>query len=273
MLVTVITPSLNHGEFIESCLKSVMEQTYAHVEHIVVDGASSDATLEVLSRYEPRYRLRWVCEPDRGQAHAINKGLEMARGDVVCWLNADDLYFDARVLERVMEVFRARPDVHLVVGDGYHADRAGRLGAPVVLDPRSLNLARMRLADFVLQPSAFWRRNDLRLDESFRYAFDWLFFLRMFERGLGVFYLREFLSIYRLYGSNKTALDTAERRRELGRILERNLGRCDPATLFCRLVYAGYRLAEALRSPRLKWAVRKTNALVAVLTRFRVGTG
>jgi glycosyltransferase involved in cell wall biosynthesis len=272
-LVTVITPSLNHAEFIEACLDSVAEQTYPHVEHLVLDGGSRDGTLDVLRRHAARPRLRWICEPDRGQAHAINKGLDRARGDVVCWLNADDLFFDHHVLRRVVDVFRERAGVHVVVGDGYHADRDGRLRSPVVLDPRSLNLARMRQADFILQPSAFWRRNDLRLDESFRYAFDWLFFLEMFERGLSVFYLHEFLSIYRLYGSNKTSLDTAARKRELGRILRRNLGPLDPSTLFCAGVYAGYRLAEAARLRRLKWAVRKLNAAVATLTRFRIGTG
>lgn len=271
-LVTVITPSLNHGEFIEACLDSVREQTYPRVEHIVLDGGSRDGTLDVLRRHDGP-RLRWVSEADRGQAHAINKGLDDARGDVVCWLNADDLFFDRHVLRKVMDVFRERADVDVVVGDGYHADRTGRLRRPVLLDPRSLNLARMRLADFVLQPSAFWRRNDLRLDESLRYAFDWLFFLQMFERGLSVFHLREFLSVYRLYECNKTSLDTAERKHELGRILRRNLGPLDPSTLFCAAVYAGYRLAEVLRLRRLKWAVRKLNAAVATLTSFRVGTG
>lgn len=272
-LVTVITPSLNQGEFIDDCLRSVAQQTYPHVEHLVLDGASRDATLDVLRRHDGRSGLRWVSEPDRGQAHAINKGLDMAHGDIVCWLNADDLFFDRHVLRKVVDVFRARAEVQVVVGDGYHTDRDGRLRAPIVLDPLSLNLARMRLADFVLQPSAFWRRNDLRLDESFHYAFDWLFFLQMFERGLSVFYLREYLSLYRFHGSNKTALDNAARRRELGRILRRNLGPLDPSTLFCGCVSAGYRLAEATRLKPLKWAVHKLNAVVATLTRYRIGTG
>ena len=88
--ITIITPSLNQGEFIEQTIESVLSQEYPDLEYIVIDGGSSDGTLEVLRKYAGK--LHWVSEPDQGQSHAINKGLRMASGDVVAYLNSDDLY-------------------------------------------------------------------------------------------------------------------------------------------------------------------------------------
>jgi glycosyltransferase involved in cell wall biosynthesis len=271
--ISVITPSFGQAEFLEDCLRSVAAQSHPGVEHLVLDGGSQDGSLEILARHAGRPGLRFWSEPDRGQAHAINKGFDLASGDIVCWLNCDDLFFDANVLARVAAVFAAHPEVQLVVGDGYRADRHGRLLAPIVLDPEALNTRRMRQADFVLQPSAFWRRSALRLDESYDYAFDWLFFVQMFEQGHPCYYLRDYLSIYRFYGSNKTAQDGARRKREILRLLRRNLGAFDPSTLWAGLVWAGYALAETSGQAWLKAGVRKANAVLATLTRYRLGTG
>ena len=87
-LVSIITPSLNQGRFIEAAIESVLSQDYPRIEYIVIDGGSSDGTLDILARYGER--VAWVSEPDRGQSHAINKGFRRARGDVLAWLNSDD---------------------------------------------------------------------------------------------------------------------------------------------------------------------------------------
>jgi glycosyltransferase involved in cell wall biosynthesis len=269
-LVTVITPSLNQGEFIEDCLTSVQNQTHSRIEHLVIDGGSTDRTLEVLRSASTRDNLRWVSEPDRGQAHAINKGLDLARGAIVCWLNTDDRFFDARVLEKVVAAFTDHPEIDLVVGDGYSSDRDGRLRGPLVLRPEYLNLQKMRHADFVLQPSAFWRRNELRLDETYHYAFDWRFFLEMFERRSNVYYLREYLSVYRSYGGNKTALDNAARKAEVFRIVRHRLGPLNLCAVWCAIVFVLYRVAELARLPLLKTATRQANVLLAKVTGYRL---
>ncbi len=271
--VSVITPSFGQAEFLEDCLRSVARQSHPSIEHLVLDGGSTDGSVAILERHAGERGLRFWSERDRGQAHAINKGLDLAAGDIVCWLNCDDLFFDAGVLARVAAVFGAHPEIQLVLGDGYRADRSGRPLAPIVLDPEALNTRRMRQADFVLQPSAFWRRNALRLDEAYDYAFDWLFFLQMFEQGHACYYLRDYLSIYRFYGSNKTAQDGARRKREILRLLRRNLGPFDPSTLWAAAVWAGYALAEKSGQAWLKTSVRKVNAVLATLTRYRLGTG
>lgn len=91
-LVSIVTPSLNQGRFIEATLRSVQNQTYANIEHIVVDGGSTDKTIEVLKQYESTYNLRWISEKDDGLYHAVAKGLEMASGQVLGWLNSSDMY-------------------------------------------------------------------------------------------------------------------------------------------------------------------------------------
>src|SRR5690349_9655830 len=104
-LVSIVTPSLNRVDLIESTLRSVRSQSYPNVEHIVVDGGSTDGTLEVLRRYEGTYGLRWMSEPDQGMYDAINKGLAMARGEILAYLNTDDLYLPWTI-DTVVSTFR-----------------------------------------------------------------------------------------------------------------------------------------------------------------------
>ena len=104
-LVSVVTPSYDQAEFIRETIESVRTQTYDNVEHVVVDGESTDGTTEILDEYD---HLQYVSEPDDGQSDAINKGFEMADGDVVAWLNSDDVFFDTEVIERVVDYLDER---------------------------------------------------------------------------------------------------------------------------------------------------------------------
>lgn len=124
-LVSIVTPSYNQGRFIEETLRSVKNQTYGNVEHIVVDGGSTDETLDLLQQYESQYELRWISEPDDGQSDAVNKGFEMANGEIVGWLNSDDVYFSRQALTTIVEAFDSDPRPDIVYGDDVFLDQAG----------------------------------------------------------------------------------------------------------------------------------------------------
>ncbi len=116
-LVSIVTPSLNQGRFIQETILSVKDQTYPNIEHIIVDGGSTDGTLDIIKKYEGTYKMRWVSEPDSGQSDAINKGWRMAKGEILAYLNSDDTYMPWAV-ETAVELFSEHPDVAIIVGAG-----------------------------------------------------------------------------------------------------------------------------------------------------------
>jgi len=116
-MISVITPVYNGDRFIESCIKNVIEQNCSDVEHIIVDGGSTDRTIEIIKQYADQYsHIRWVSEKDRGQSDAMNKGIMMAKGEVLATLNADDFY-EPGVLNRVVDLFKSLPEPSLLVGN------------------------------------------------------------------------------------------------------------------------------------------------------------
>ena len=125
MLVSIVTPSLNQGQFIDQTLASVAAQDYASIEHLVVDGGSTDGTLDTLRKYEA-HLAHWLSEPDRGQSHAINKGFARATGRVFAWLNSDDLLLPSAVRIAV-DYLERYPEVGLVYGDRVHIDAKGNV--------------------------------------------------------------------------------------------------------------------------------------------------
>jgi glycosyltransferase involved in cell wall biosynthesis len=180
--ISVITPSYNQGEFIERTLQSVLSQDYSDLEYIVVDGGSTDGAVDIVRRY--RDRLAWfVSEPDRGQSHAINKGLAKATGDILCWLNSDDC-FAPGALHAVGECFAQRSDVKVVVGHTVRITLPA--GGREQLRGRFAGRVRMLLPwqPYELhQPSIFWRREVFErignLNEDLHYAMDFEYWLRI----------------------------------------------------------------------------------------------
>src|SRR5580658_3296860 len=127
--LSIVTPSFNQAQFIEATLRSVKSQHYPALEHIVVDGASTDSTVEILKRFAamPGWEhLRWISEEDRGQSDAINKGFRMATGDIIGWLNSDDRYRPG-CFRAVVEAFKANPDIDILYGDYTWIDETGRI--------------------------------------------------------------------------------------------------------------------------------------------------
>jgi glycosyltransferase involved in cell wall biosynthesis len=177
-LVTVVTPSLNHGRFIRETIESVLSQSYPRIEYLVMDGGSTDDTVEVLKSYGDR--LAWVSEPDGGQTQAINKGWRRGCGTIIAYLNSDDTYMPGAV-ETAVKTLGARPQAGAVYGEGYHVDEAGRRIERYPTEPFSME----RLAEtcFICQPTVFLRRHVVErlgyLDESRRYCMDYDLWIRV----------------------------------------------------------------------------------------------
>ena len=202
MRISIVTPSFNQGEFIEQTIRSVIEQDYSDVEHIIVDGGSTDGTVSILSRYP---HLRWKSERDAGQSNAINKGFQESTGQVLAWINSDD-YYESNIFGSIVGYFEAHPDCMILYGDITYVRKDGEFLKRTSGD--ILNYDNLvRSPDIVRQPSSFWRRSLLdeigSLDEDLHIVMDFDFFLRAAKR-YKFHYLSRNLSFYRSYGENKT---------------------------------------------------------------------
>jgi glycosyltransferase involved in cell wall biosynthesis len=181
--ISIVTPSYNQGTFLEKTIRSVLLQGYSNLQYIVIDGGSTDASVEVIKKYEPWIDY-WESTPDRGQSHAINKGMDRADGEIVAWLNSDDFYMP-NALRYVAESFEGQPpEVGAIVGIGQKVDEEGHVGHTPTLHDLSFDafLNWMQGGSF-LQPSCFMRKvawNTIGpLREDIRYGFDVDLWLRM----------------------------------------------------------------------------------------------
>jgi glycosyltransferase involved in cell wall biosynthesis len=180
-LVSVVTPSYNMARFLEETIESVLAQDYPNIEYLVVDGGSSDGTVDLLRRYEGR--LRWISEKDGGQSDAVNKGFRMTRGEIFAFLNADDLYLPGAISAAVRG-FEENPDAAVVYGEGYYAAEDGSIIRRYPTEP--FDRDRLGLFCYISQPSAFMRRSVLEevglLDVNKHYALDYELWMRIAQR-------------------------------------------------------------------------------------------
>jgi glycosyltransferase involved in cell wall biosynthesis len=156
-LVSIVTPSYNQARFLEATLRSVLEQDYPAIEYLVVDGASTDGSVDIIRRYASRLAW-WVSEKDSGQSEAINKGLQRAKGHIVGWLNSDDLYLPGAVSAAVA-AFNAHPSAGLVYGDAVAIDARGNRFN--LMRARQYTLTDLMAFNIICQPAAFMRRSVL----------------------------------------------------------------------------------------------------------------
>jgi glycosyltransferase involved in cell wall biosynthesis len=202
-LVSIVTPSYNQAAFLEDALRSVQAQSYPRIEHIVVDGGSSDGTVDILKRYGDKLAA-WSSEPDRGQADAINKGIQRTTGSIVAWLNSDDAYLPEAV-QHAVEALEANDSLGMVYADGLMVDASLNL-----LDRhyyRQLTLVDLLSFEVLLQPTVFMRRSVLEniglLNPEYQLILDHELWIRIAAR-YPIKHIKEFWSLERSHTEAKT---------------------------------------------------------------------
>ena len=204
--VSIVTPSYNQGGFLEETLRSVLLQGYPDLEYIIIDGGSTDDSVDIIRRYTA-WLTYWVSEPDRGQSDAINKGFRNGSGSILAWLNADDLH-EPGAVSAAARTFSDHPDAVLLYGDCANIDPDGK----VFSLSRSRAYDRDRLIrfwpNFIPQPTAFFRRSAFEaaggLDVSLHFAMDYDLWIRLGALGSAV-YLPRTLARFRVHPSSKTS--------------------------------------------------------------------
>jgi glycosyltransferase involved in cell wall biosynthesis len=226
--LSIVTPSLDQAPFLEAAIQSVLQQGCEEVEYCVVDGGSRDASVEILTRQGSA--IRWVSEPDRGQADAITKGFRMTRGDVLGWLNADDLYSPG-ALREVVRHFREDRDLMLLYGNAHHVDELGKLLE--VYPTRDFELDALAYDCFICQPACFFRRSLLEaaggLDTGLQYAMDldlWIRFGKLQQKNpqWKFKHVPQVLASSRMHSSNKTLSRRRQSLEEIMTVVRKHFG-------------------------------------------------
>lgn len=221
-VVTIVTPCLNAARFLEQTILSVLSQDYPRLEFIVMDGGSTDGTIEILRKYEPA--VRWESAPDRGTADAVNRGFSLGKGDILGFLNADDLYHPGSVSNAVRHLLD-HPECDAVFGDAWWIDESGERLAPYPV--RDFDRALLEHECFICQPASFLRRapfeNAGGLDPNFNLTFDYEFWLR-FTRTYSLKRIDATLAYSRMHCHNKSIGQRDGVFRETFHILKRDCG-------------------------------------------------
>jgi glycosyltransferase involved in cell wall biosynthesis len=259
-LVTVVTPSYNQAAYLEETIRSVLEQDYEPIEYLIVDGASTDGSVEIIRRYEDRLAW-WTSEPDRGQAHALNKGFARAGGQYLAWLNSDDTLLPGAVSRLAGELERD-PGLALAYGDAVWLDEdSRRIGYQPAREWDVRAMARSG-SGHVLQPASLWSREAWQkagpLDESLHYVFDTVFFLRMATFGRAL-HLAESLAGFRIHAGSKTYSEPLPKIEEYLRLADEIFGtdplrrhaRAGRASYYRRAAWSLWNLGEFSRARRL----------------------
>jgi glycosyltransferase involved in cell wall biosynthesis len=201
-LVSIVTPTYNMAKYLADTIESVLAQDYPNIEYIVVDGGSTDGSLEILERY--RSRLRYFSEPDHGPSDAAAKGFRQARGEIFAWLNADDTYLPGAIRQGV-EYLERHPETDVVYGEGWWIDESG---AKIDRYPTLPFDAKVLERDcFICQPAAFIRATAYRrceLDPAVERSFDYDLWIRMAKAGMNFAAIPQYLANSRMHQGAKT---------------------------------------------------------------------
>ena len=203
MKLSIITPSFNQGQFIEQCINSVINQDYPNIEYLIIDGASSDQTVDIIKKYEANITY-WVSEKDSGQTSAINKGIIKSSGEIVAYLCSDD-YYAPGIAKFIMNKFISDPNLDMIYGNCTFVDEQGYIQR----HKKSINFSRNKLLrrNIIWQPTVFIRKyvfDEVGLfDEELHYAMDYEFWLRISEK-FNIVNIDKDLAFYRWHKNSKT---------------------------------------------------------------------
>jgi glycosyltransferase involved in cell wall biosynthesis len=247
--LSIVTPSYDQAEYLEETVLSVVNQEYPDVEYIIMDGGSTDGSVDIIRKYQDRLAY-WVSEHDDGQADAIYRGFERSTGEVLAWINSDDYYFPG-ALAAAGAFFRDNPQTELLIGNSMVVDEQGR----ILYARRSFPVTFNRLLYWhwgFSQPATFWRRQPFfesgGFDTTMRFCFDYDMYLRLLERRPAS-RIDRCLAAFRLHGASKTSL-MSDVRSEEDRLLHQRYGRSDKNRLYVTTVRRLYRFVDDCR---LRW--------------------
>lgn len=265
-LISIVTPSYNQAQFLEDTLDSVLGQNFSPLEYIVMDGGSRDGSPDLIRRRQEQLAY-WQSQKDGGQGNAINAGFSRATGDLLGWLNSDDIYLPGTLAHVAALLDPARPQI--LCGNCVTMDpeghRASYSGVPEKLRQHDLTLW-----DYVIQPSTFWTRAAWQkvgpLDETLHFAFDWDWFIRAKKAGVEFLGTERPLSIYRIHSGHKSGSSDGRRDQELALIYERHHGPAY-ATAFLKAVRRRSELQRFMR--RLKKCGLENSQISLSRLRFR----
>jgi glycosyltransferase involved in cell wall biosynthesis len=220
MKISIVTPSFNQGQFLSDAIESVASQNYSNKEHIIIDAQSTDKTLEVIKSYEHLPHLKWVSEPDQGQADAINKGFKMASGDVVAWLNADDYYL-ADTFSKVANIFERNSQTNIVYSDTMLVDK-NKKRLRIKKDHPFDDGVLLYYGCYIQSTTTFFSKCIIDaghlLDISYKTCMDYEYFVRLANLGYRFEYVPDVFAAFRWHDSNVSVVYPKKRREETVRI-------------------------------------------------------
>lgn len=246
MKITVVTPSYNQGIYIKRTIDSVLSQGIEDLEYIVMDGGSTDETVDILKSYGDQ--IIWKSEKDKGQTDAVNKGIKASHGEIIGWLNSDDIYYPGAI-KKVLEVFEKHPEVNVVYGNANHIREDDSFIEEYYTE--DFDYERLKDICFICQPSLFFRRSVVDkygyLDDKLQYCMDYDYWLRL-GKGERFYRLNELIAGSRLYDDNKTLGARRKVHEEMLTMQEKNLGKASEKWIY-NLAHV---IVDEMEIPRIK---------------------